>query len=71
MKQFEKWLDSPDNKELNELYEKDAPVQDWTEAGYRRALEWMLAQETSIAYSVPVVLTDIIRKELEDETKKT
>ena len=35
--------------------------------GWKAALEWALTQETSICYSIPIVVTDIIRKELEGE----
>ena len=41
MREFEKWWNSGSNEELNKLCSEDAPRQDWTEAGYRRALRWL------------------------------
>ena len=61
MKQFKKWWHNSNNMELNELYKKDAPRQDWAEAGYRRALKWVLTHKADI------ISTKFIEKELEDE----
>ena len=44
MKQFKKWWHNPNNEELNKLYKKDAPRQDWAEAAHREALEWVLEE---------------------------
>ena len=69
MKQFRKWWEkhrasrgphtcqSSRGENLAQLADEEI---------WRACLEWMLSNETSVCYSLPVVLTDIIRKELEE-----
>ena len=59
MEQFEKWYKECD-------YPGDC-MSEMAEYTWRAALEWLLTQETSVCQSLPVILTDIIRKELEDD----
>ena len=68
MKQFEKWWHNPTNKKINKLCKEDAPRQDWTEAGYRRALERVLEEREAQGDNHLKCVFDWIEQELENET---
>ncbi|KKN71271.1 hypothetical protein LCGC14_0423140 [marine sediment metagenome] len=59
MKEFEKWW-SEQLCSNNDKYKTIAYCV------WKAALGWALSNETSIAYSIPVVSADIIRKELDE-----
>ena len=65
MKQFEKWYGELPIREDAEDFTLE------TQAKYRKgwiaALEWTLSNETSICYSLPVVLVDLIEKEMKED----
>lgn len=70
MKEFEKWFNKKQDPEEILRLEACITPENLTdmiaETAWRAALEWMLTQETSVCYSLPVILTDIIRKELDE-----
>jgi len=80
MKAFEEYWEV-EEKILKEEYQIDHPTDQKlmlldafilrekrkAERRWKAALEWCLSEERNIGYSVPVVPTDIIRKELNGE----
>ena len=66
MNEFEKWNTKtmPKISPLN-LAHSVLFIKEQRKEGWKAALEWALSNETSVAYSIPVILTDVIEKELE------
>lgn len=62
MTEFEKWVNTR-GQSKNEV---DPYAYCFAEEAWKAALEWALSTQTSIGYSVPVVLVDTINKELKE-----
>ena len=69
MKEFEVWWNKKrDIKESEAIYKittSEELIDSLAKLAWKAALEWALSNKTSVCYSLPVVLADLIEKELE------